>query len=288
MSIRRNGAQRWRALDALWRWALFISLAVGILTVAVLIVYVLVTGWPRFNSQLLTNMPSIRFPERAGAQSAITGTLWVITFTALFSVPIGILTAIYLEELARPVSRFHRIVEVNIQNLAAVPSIVFGILGLALFARALALGQSVVTAALTLALLVLPLVIVSTRVALRAVPREVRESSYALGATEWQTIWRQTLPAATPGIVTGIIQALSRALGEAAPLLLLGATAFVAFNPDGLLAGYTTLPTQIFTWTKDSREQFQVLAAATIILLLLMLLAMNLAAILIRNRTRRD
>ena len=226
-------------------------------------------------------------PERAGAQSAITGTLWVIAFTALFALPTGILAALHLEEFAKPNSRFQRLVEVNIQNLAAVPSIVYGILGLAVFARALALGQSVITASLTMSLLILPVIIIATREALRAVPRNIRDGSLALGATEWQTAYHSTLPAAIPGIATGVILSLSRAIGEAAPLLLLGAVTFITFNPTGLLSGYTTLPIQIFNWTKDSREEFQILASATIVLLLVMLLAMNFIAIWIRNRTQK-
>lgn len=273
--------------DRAFRLALFISLTIGVVTLAVLIAYVTIKGWPRLNSTLWTNMPSIRRPERAGAQSAITGTLWVIGFTALFALPTGILAALHLEEFSKPNSRFQRLVEVNIQNLAAVPSIVYGILGLAFFARALALGQSVITASLTLSLLILPIIIISTREALRAVPRNIRDGSLALGATEWQTAYRQTLPAAIPGIATGVILALSRAIGEAAPLLLLGAVTFITFNPTGPLSGYTTLPIQIFNWTKDSREEFQVLASATIVLLLVLLLAMNFAAILIRNRTQK-
>ncbi|MCX6414193.1 MAG: phosphate ABC transporter permease PstA [Actinobacteria bacterium] len=273
--------------DRAFRLALFISLTIGVVTLAVLIAYVTIKGWPRLNSTLWTNMPSIRRPERAGAQSAITGTLWVIGFTALFALPTGILAALHLEEFSKPNGRFQRLVEVNIQNLAAVPSIVYGILGLAFFARALALGQSVITASLTLSLLILPIVIISTREALRAVPRNIRDGSLALGATEWQTAYRQTLPAAIPGIATGVILALSRAIGEAAPLLLLGAVTFITFNPTGPLSGYTTLPIQIFNWTKDSREEFQILASATIVLLLVLLLAMNFAAILIRNRTQK-
>ncbi|MSY94285.1 MAG: phosphate ABC transporter permease PstA [Actinobacteria bacterium] len=273
--------------DRAFRLALFISLTIGVVTLAVLIAYVTIKGWPRLNSTLWTNMPSIRRPERAGAQSAITGTLWVIGFTALFALPTGILAALHLEEFSKPNGRFQRLVEVNIQNLAAVPSIVYGILGLAFFARALALGQSVITASLTLSLLILPIVIISTREALRAVPRNIRDGSLALGATEWQTAYRQTLPAAIPGIATGVILALSRAIGEAAPLLLLGAVTFITFNPTGPLSGYTTLPIQIFNWTKDSREEFQILASATIVLLLVLLLAMNFAALLIRNRTQK-
>ena len=273
--------------DRLFPWLLFLTLAIGIVALATLLTYVIAKGWPRLNLELITNMPSIRSPQKAGAQSAITGTLWVIAFTALLALPIGVLAAVYLEEFARPEHRIARFIEVNIQNLAAVPSIVYGILGLAVFARALALGQSVITAAATLALLVLPIIIIATREALRAVPRSIRDGSLALGATPWQTAYRQTLPAALPGIATGTILALSRAIGEAAPLLMIGAVAFITFNPDGVLSGFTTLPIQIFNWTKDPREEFQILAAATIVLLLLMLLAMNAVAIWIRNRTQR-
>jgi phosphate transport system permease protein len=273
--------------DRVFMWLLFLSLAIGVLTLAILLIYVTVKGWPRLDIRLFTNMPSVRDAENAGAQSAITGTIWVISFTALIALPTGVLAALHLEEFAKPDSRFQRFVEINIQNLAAVPSIVYGILGLAVFARALALGQSVITASLTLALLVLPVIIISTREALRAVPRNIRDGSLALGATEWQTAYRQTLPAAIPGIATGTILALSRAIGEAAPLLLLGAVSFITFNPDGVLSGYTTLPIQIFNWTKESREEFQVLAAATIVVLLLLLLAMNFVAIWIRNRTQK-
>lgn len=273
--------------DRVFRWLLFFSLAVGIVTLVVLIAYVTIKGWPKLSLNLITNMPSLRDPGQSGVQSAITGTIWVIGFTALIALPVGILAALYLEEFSRPNSRFQHLVEVNIQNLAAVPSIVYGILGLAVFARALALGQSVITASMTLALLVLPVIIISTREALRAVPRNIRDGSLALGATEWQTAWRQTLPAATPGIATGVILALSRAIGEAAPLLLLGAVSFITFNPNGILSGYTTLPIQIYNWTKDSREEFQILAAATIVLLLVLLLALNSVAILIRNKTQR-
>ena len=269
--------------DRVFRWLLFAALAVGILTLVVLLAYVTIKGWPRLDSRLWQNMPSVRRPENSGAQSAITGTLWVIAFTALFALPTGILAALYLEEFAHPDSRFQRLVEVNIQNLAAVPSIVYGILGLAVFARAMALGQSVITAALTLALLVLPIIIIATREALRAVPRNIRDGSLALGATEWQTAYRQTLPAATPGIATGVILALSRAIGEAAPLLLLGGLVFLRFDPNGLLSGYTTLPIQIFNWSSRPQAGFHNLASAASIVLLALLLAMNSLAIYIRN-----
>ena len=274
-------------VDKAFRWVLFLCLFVGIAFLAILLAYVTIKGWPRLDSRLWTNMPSIRRPEQAGAESAIFGTLWVIGFTALFALPIGFMSAIYLEEYAKPTSRFARFVEVNLQNLAAVPSIVYGILGLAIFARALALGQTVITAGLTLALLVLPVIIVATREALRAVPQNIRHGSLALGATQWQTTWHQTMPAAIPGMATGTILALSRAIGEAAPLLLLGAVTFISFNPTGPFSAYTTLPIQIYNWTRESREEFQVLASATIVLLLVILLAMNAVAILIRNKTQK-
>ncbi len=260
------------------------ALVIAVLTLFVLLAYITIEGWPRLNSMLWSNMPTIRRPQLAGAQSAITGTLWVMSVTAVFAVPTGILTALYLEEFARPGSRFQRIVEVNISNLAAVPSIVFGILGLAVFARAMALGQSVLTAGLTLALLILPIIIIATREALRAVPQDIRHGSLALGASEWQTAYHQTLPAAIPGISTGVILALSRAAGEAACLLMVGAAGYITFNPTGLLSGYTTLPIQIYTWTKEARDDFHVLAAATSVLLVVSLLAMNGLAIWIRAR----
>ena len=275
------------AVDRSFRWILLVCLSVGVVFLAVLLVYVTLKGWPRLTPALWENMPSFRRPENAGAQSAITGTIWVMGFTALFALPLGILAAVYMEEFANPASRFTRFVDINIQNLAAVPSIVYGILGLAIFARAFSLGQTVITAGLTLALLVLPVIIVSTREALRAVPQNIRHGSLALGATQWQTTWRQTMPASIPGMATGTILALSRAIGEAAPLLLLGAVSFISFNPTGPFSAYTTMPIQIFNWTKDPREEFQVLAAALIVLLLILLLAMNAVAILIRNRTQR-
>ncbi|MFY9331196.1 MAG: phosphate ABC transporter permease PstA [Candidatus Nanopelagicales bacterium] len=274
-------------IDKTFRWILFAATAVGIVFLAVLIVYVTLKGLPRLTPALWQNMPSIRNPDTAGAQSAITGTIWVMAFTALTALPVGILSAVYLEEFGNAKSRFQRVVDINIQNLAAVPSVVFGILGLAIIARAFQLGQTVITAGLTLGLLVLPVVIISTRESLRAVPQNIRHGSLALGATQWQTTWKQTMPAAIPGMATGTILALSRAIGEAAPLLLLGAVSFISFNPTGPFSAYTTMPIQIFNWTKDPREEFQILAAALIVLLLVLLLAMNAVAILIRNRTQR-
>jgi phosphate transport system permease protein len=253
----------------------------------VLLTYVLLKGWPALNSRLVTNMPSVITPDTAGAQSAIAGTLWVMFFTALWALPVGIMAAIYLEEYADSDRWWNRLIEINVLNLAAVPSIIFGILGLAFIARGpLALGPSVLAGSLTLALLVLPIVIIASREAIRAVPQSIRAGSLALGATKWQTIWRQVLPAATPGISTGAILALSRAIGEAAPLLMLGVS-FVRFNPDGLLSDFTTLPVQIYSWTRESRPEFLVLAAAASVVLLVLLLAMNSVAIYIRNKTQK-
>lgn len=274
--------------DKSFRWILFIALSVAIIVLAVLLVFLVTKGFPRLDSRLWQNMPSVRFPAKAGAQSAIMGSIWVIMTTAVICLPIGIGAAIYLEEYAKPGSKFYTVVEINIQNLAAVPSIVYGILGLGIFVRALALGQSVIAAGLTLSLLVLPVVIISTREALRAVPQSIRAGSLALGATQWQTVSRQVLPAAIPGTATGAILSLSRAIGEAAPLIMMGAVTFITFNPTGLSSAYTVMPIQIYNWTSQSREEFQVLAAALCVLLLIVLLTMNAAAIFLRNRFQRS
>ena len=271
----------------LFRAVLLLSLAVGIVTLAVLLVQVVVKGAPRLSLDLLTSFPS-GIPDRAGAQSAIWGTIWMMFLTAGFCLPVGIGAAIYMEEYANPDRWWNRLIEVNIQNLAAVPSIVYGILGLAFIARGpLDLGRVLIAGALTLALLVLPTVVIATREAIRAVPSSIREGSLALGATQWQTIRRQVLPAAIPGIATGSILALSRAIGETAPLLLLGALTFITFNPEGLNSPFTVLPIQIFGWTTRPQEDFKVLAAAAIVVLLILLLTMNAFAIWLRNRYQR-
>ncbi len=285
-AIRRT-RRRWG--DLAFRLALQACLAIAVAFLVSLLAYVLVRGWGRLDWALVANMPS-GLASRAGTsglQSALFGTLWVIGLTAVISLPVGIGAAVYLEEYADG-SRWHnRFLELNIQNLAGVPSIVFGILGLGIVARVLGLGFTVATAAVVLSLLVLPVVIISTREALRAVPPSIRAGSYALGATRWQTTWHQVLPAATGGTATGAILALSRAIGEAAPLILLGAVTFVRFNPDGLLSQYTVLPIQIFNLIKSPQAELQELAAAGIVLLLVLLLAMNSAAIWIRNRAGR-
>ncbi|MDG4863908.1 phosphate ABC transporter permease PstA [Streptomyces sp. T-3] len=275
----------WR--ERFFQLSLWASLAVGVVFLALLLVYVVVEAWPRLDSRIWTNFPDIIDPSKAGAQSAIVGTIWVIAFTALYCLPTGILTAIYLEEYADPNRWWNRAVDINIQNLAAVPSIVYGILGLGIISRGLGFGQTVLTASLTLSLLVLPVVIISSREAIRAVPQSIRHASLALGATQWQTIWRQVLPAAVPGMATGSILALSRAIGEAAPLLLLGGLTFITFNPTGVESQFTVLPIQIFNWISQSRAEFVSLASAAIVILLVILLAMNSLAIWLRNHYSR-
>ncbi|MEU7579770.1 phosphate ABC transporter permease PstA [Streptomyces sp. NPDC041068] len=278
------GHRRRRPADTAFRLVLLASLAIALIFLAVLIGYVIHEGVSRLDSRLWSNFPSIRHPERAGAQSAIWGSVWVVGLTGALCLPVGVAAAIHLEEYADPTRWYNRWLELNIQNLAAVPSVVYGILGLGLIARGMGLGTTILTASLTLALLVLPVVIIASREAIRAVPNSIRLGSLALGATKWQTVWRQVLPAALPGIATGSILALSRAMGEAAPLLLLGGLTYVAFNPDGINSAFTVLPIQIFNWTSQSREEFAALAAAAIVALLVLLLAMNSLAIFIRNK----
>jgi phosphate transport system permease protein len=242
-------------------------------------------GLGRLSWQFLTSFPSRR-PEQAGILGPLVGSLYVIALTAAIAVPMGVGAAIYLEEYA-PRNAFSRLIEINIANLAGVPSIIFGLLGLGLFVRALSMGRSVLAGAATLALLVLPMVIISTREALRAVPPSLREGSYALGATRWQTIWHQVLPAALPGTLTGVILSLSRAIGETAPLITIGALTYVPFVPDGIWSPFTVLPIQIFNWVSRPQAAFAVNAAAAILVLLVLLLAMNALAIFLRDRFQK-
>ena len=263
---------------------LWLCLAFGFLVLTVLIVTTFIEGRTRLDTELFTNYTSQIAPETAGARAAILGSAWVIGTTALLAIPVGIAAASYLEEFASRKSRFAHLVELNVQNLAAVPAIIYGMLAAA---AVVAIGiprNTVIAGGIALALLILPVVIVATREALRAVPQEIRQGSLALGASPMQTLQRQTLPAAVPGIATGTILALSRAIGEAAPLLLLGGLVFVKFDPNGLLSGFTTMPIQIFDWASRSQEEFQQLAAAASILLLVLVIAMNALAIIIRNR----
>jgi phosphate transport system permease protein len=274
----------------LWRGRLFyafliFSLAIGIVTLGALLIQVLVKGVEWVDLVLLLEPPSAD-PQIAGAEPAILATIYLGILVIAFSVPIGLGTAIYLEEYANRERWYNRFLEVNIQNLAGVPSIVYGILGLAFLVRGLGLGRVLLAGAMILTLLVLPTVIIAAREAIRAVPDTIRQGAYALGATKWQVVWRQVLPAAIPGIATGSILALSRALGETAPLLLVGALTYVAFNPT-LMGDFTALPVQIYQWVARPQEEFRVLAAAGIVVLLVILLTLNAFAIWIRNRYQR-
>lgn len=260
--------------------------ASGVVVLVILLVRVGREGMPWLDWQFLTSFPS-RFPEKAGILSALAGSAWLMVLTASISIPVGVGAAVYLEEYARK-NRMTRFLEVNLANLAGVPSIIYGLLGLAVFVRFFALGRSVLAGALTMSLLVLPVIVVASREAIRAVPQSFRHAAYALGATKWETVRYHVLPAATPGILTGIILAVSRAIGETAPLVVIGASGYLAFTPEGPLDDFTVLPIQIFNWASRPQPEFHELAAAGIIALLGALLIMNATAVMIRNRSRRN
>ena len=281
----RRAIARRRLLDVAFQVLALLILCVALLFLAALIFDVWRDGASRLSWDFLTGFPSRR-ADMAGIWHALAGSVLVILVTAAIAVPIGVGAAIYLEEYGTR-STVAKIIEINITNLAAVPSIIYGLLGLGLFVRMLALGPSVLAGASTLALLVLPVVILSTREALRAVPPSIREGSYALGATKWQTIWHQVLPVAIPGILTGVILALSRAIGETAPLITIGALTYVPFAPDGLWSPFTVLPIQIFNWVSRPQQEFHAVAAAGILVLLALLLTMNALAIWLRDRYQK-
>jgi phosphate transport system permease protein len=274
-----------RLADRAFRLLCALVTAAGLLVLALLLQHIVRTGAGWLDWQFLTSFPS-RFPHKAGIQSAIVGTLWMIGLTAAVAVPVGVASAIYLEEYAGR-RWYTRIIEVNIDNLAGVPPIVYGLLGLAIFVRGLGLGRSVLAGSLTMALLILPIIIIAAREAIRAVPTSLREAAFALGATRWQTVRDHVLPSALPGILTGIILALSRAMGETAPLIMIGALTYVAFLPEGPLDTFTVLPIQIFNWVSRPQQEFRALAAAAIIVLLVILLLLNATAIWIRQRASR-
>ena len=276
---------RRRLLDLGFQTLALLILCLALAALGALVVDVWRDGGDRLSWDFLTSFPSRR-AENAGIWHALTGSVFVILVTAALAVPIGVGAAIYLEEYGTR-GLLARVIEINITNLAAVPSIIYGLLGLGLFVRALGMGRSVLAGASTLALLVLPVIILSTREALRAVPPSIREGSYALGATRWQTVWYQVLPVALPGILTGTILALSRAIGETAPLISIGALTFVAFAPDGIWSPFTVLPIQIFNWVSRPQAAFQANAAAGSLVLLALLLTMNAAAIWLRDRYQK-
>ena len=272
-----------RRKGALLRAAAVAATALGLVVLGILLVQVVTEAVPWLRLSFLTEYTS-RVPSRAGILSAIVGTFWLMVVTAAFAVPVGVGAAVYLEEYARP-GRWVDLAGLNIANLAGVPSVIYGVLGLAVFVRTLGFGASFLSGGLTLGLLVLPVIVVATQEALRAVPRGLREASYALGATKWQTVRTHLLPQAAPGALTGIILALSRAIGETAPLLVVGAATFIAFMPATPLDAFSALPIQIYNWTARPQADFRGLAAAGIVVLLAVLLVMNGLAIWLRNRT---
>jgi phosphate transport system permease protein len=257
----------------------------GLVVLAIFLGDILIKGFSRIDWEFLTSLPSRR-AERAGILPAWTGTAWILALTSVIAIPLGICAAIYLQEYGTR-NRLAHLIELNIANLAGVPSIIYGLLGLQVFVRTFAFGGSLLAGAFTLALLILPVIIVATREALKAVPKSLREASYGMGATKWQTIWHQVLPAASGGILTGIILALSRAVGETAPLIVIGALAYVPFVAHSPLDEFTVLPMQIFNWVSRPQASFAVNAAAAIIVLLAVTFVMNAMAIYLRNRWQR-
>lgn len=271
--------------DLLFQLASLATLILALAALGALVYDIVSDGASRLSWPFLVNIAS-RNAAEAGVYHALMGSIWVIALTGLLALPIGVAAAIYLEEYGSR-SRTAKFIELNIANLAAVPSIIYGLLGLWVFVRVMGLGRSVIAGAATLALLALPVVILSTREALRAVPGSIREGSYALGATKWQTIWYQVLPVATPGILTGLILALSRAIGETAPLITMGALTYVTFVPDSIWSPFTVLPIQIFNWVSRPQRDFHANAAAGILVLMALLLTMNALAIWLRDRYQR-
>ncbi|CCQ89619.1 Phosphate ABC transport system, permease protein PstA [Nitrospina gracilis 3/211] len=270
------------------RW--FIRLCTGVtwMTVGVLgilLAHVVKEGFVWLDWDFLNSFPS-RHPEEAGLKSALWGSVWLIGMTAMFAIPLGVATAVYLEEFA-PKNRLLRIFEINIANLAGMPSILYGVLGLAIFVRFLGFDRSLWSGSMTMSLLVLPVIVIAAQGAIRAVPASIREGAFALGARRWQVVWWQVLPSALPGIMTGVILALSRAMGETAPMIMIGALSYVAFTPETADDPFTALPVQIFNWAARPQAEFHGLAAAGIIVLLVLLLSMNAGAVFIREKLQR-
>ncbi|MSP21812.1 MAG: phosphate ABC transporter permease PstA [Dehalococcoidia bacterium] len=277
-------ARRKRLSDAS-HWAFLGASVLALIVLAVLTVDTLITGVPRLHVNFFTNFPS-RFADQAGLRSSLIGSAWLLGLTIVFVLPVSVGTAIWIEEFA-PRSRFMSLVRLNLANLAGVPSIIYGVLGLTLFVRMMSMGQSILAGALTLFLMILPMTVIATQEALRQVPSSIREAALALGATPWQVVWYQVLPRALSGILTGLILAVSRAMGETAALIMIGAFAFIAFDNHWVTENFTTLPIQIYNWTVRPQEDFRANAAAGIIVLMAIVLAFNLAAAVVRERSRR-
>lgn len=274
-----------RIIDSAFKYFGIFCTFFGLIVLAIFIFNILAEGLQRIDWDFLTDLPSRR-PAKAGILTAWTGTAWILGLTAIISIPLGVAAGVYLEEYGKK-NRLASIIEINIANLAGVPSIIYGLLGLEIFVRTLNFGGSLLAGAFTLALLILPIIIVATREALKAVPKSLREASFGMGATKWQTIWYQTLPAASGGILTGIILALSRAVGETAPLIVIGALAYVPFVATSPMDEFTVLPMQIFNWVSRPQHGFVVNAAAAIIILLLITFIMNGIAIYLRNKWQK-
>lgn len=280
-----NNIKKNRLKDQIFKiWGIACTF-IGLVLLALFIGSILIDGIQRIDWDFITSLPS-RNADRAGIYTALLGSVWILVLTTIISLPLGIAAAIYLEEYARK-NKFSSLLEINISNLAGVPSIIYGLLGLEIFVRIMQMGASILAGSFTLALLILPIVIVSTREAIKAVPKSVRDGSYALGASKWQTVSRQLLPASFGGILTGVILALSRAVGETAPLIVIGALAYVPFAPESPMDEFSVLPIQIFNWVSRPQEGFETNAAAAIIILLLITFIMNGIAVYFRNRWQK-
>lgn len=280
-----RGKRRGRSAERIFAAACLLAVALPLGLLAIMMLDVAITGIGRLSWDFLTGFPSRR-AARAGVLPGLVGSLYLLLLTSAFALPLGVGTAVYLEEYGRK-SRISRLIELNIANLAGVPSIIYGVLGLGIFVRTLGLGRSLVSGALTLALLALPIVIIASREALRTVPGTLREAALALGATRWQIVQRVVLPAALPGILTGAILAIARALGETAPLIVVGALTYVTFLPDGPGSPFTALPIQIFNWISRPQRDFAVNAAAGILVLLLTMLVLTSFAVVLRSAIQR-
>lgn len=270
-----------RRVGTIWQWMFFGATGFAILLLGMLLWSIVEPGADWLSWHLITSMPS-RLPAKAGMNSAIWGSIWIVVGSALFSFVIGLGSAIYIEEYAEQ-NRWTDFIQTNISNLAGVPSIVYGLLGLVIFVDWLGMGRSILAGALTMGLLILPVVVISSREAIRAVPLSLRQASYGLGATQWQTIRHHILPAAAPGILTGVILSMSRAIGETAPLIVVGGASQILFRPDGPLSPFMVMPLQIFNWTSRPQKDYEHLAAAAIIVLMVILLLMNSFAIILRQ-----
>ena len=274
-----------RVKDTIFKYVGILACSIGLILLAIFIGNILIDGFSRIDLDFLTSLPS-RKAEKAGILTAWSGSLWIVVLTFFISVPIGICAGIYLEEYGKK-GRLTNLLEINISNLAGVPSIIYGLLGLEIFVRLSKMGSSVLAGSFTLSLLILPIIIVATREALRAVPSSIRAASYGLGASKWQTIWYQVLPASSGGILTGVILAISRAVGETAPLIVVGALAYVPFTPKSIMDEFTVLPIQIFNWVSRPQHEFSINAAAAIIILLIITFALNGIAVYFRNKWQK-